>query len=404
VIRTTGFAPWRVVLAATVGLIAGNGPMMQFTFGVFLKPIGVALGLSRGTVSAALSIGLLGTALAVPFVGRAMDRFGIVRVIVPSVIAFAAMLALQGLLARNVVSLFVLSALMGIAAGGQTPVGYARAIVTWFDRQRGLALGIAMTGVGIGTILMPQLTAYLIASFGWRMAYVWLAPVLLVVALPAVVLFLRDGPLTGGGVSAVADKKAGTDAAAAARRTPIFVTLAAVFTLIAFAANGTIAHVVPLLTDRGVNPARAAGSLASIGFALIAGRLVAGWLVDRIDAVLITAAFFTSVLLGVLLLQFGSMSTVVVALVLIGLGLGAEIDLLAYLVARNFPTIAFGELYGTLFGLFLIGSSLGPLAVGASFDWTGSYNVGLTTMAVLIAVAIALTLTLRRSAVREVAA
>src|SRR5215813_2033765 len=190
--------PWWVVVGAVGGLIVCNGPVLAFTFGVFLKPIMADMGWQRGTASFALSVGGICSALTVPVLGRMMDRWGIRRVTLPGLVFYALTMCLLGLSPASLVIFTLLFALAEAASAIQTPIGYAKAISAWFDRRRGLALGIAMSGVGLGGFIMPQLAEALIERVGWRGAYASLGLLTFLVAFPAVALWIRE-PLPGEG-------------------------------------------------------------------------------------------------------------------------------------------------------------------------------------------------------------
>jgi len=383
--------PWWVVGGAVTGLFVCNGPVLGFTFGVFLKPIMADTGWHRSTASFALAFGGIFSALAVPVIGRMMDRWGIRRVALPGLVVYTLFMSLLGL-APSVLWIFtLLFALAEMTSAIQTPVGYAKAISAWFDRRRGLALGIAMSGVGLGGFVMPQLANILIERVGWRGAYVCLGLLTLAIAFPAVALWIRE-PRPGEGERHGAVAKAalpGTTAREAAR-TPRFWILVAAFFLVAIAINGTFAHVGPLLTDRGLSTAAAAAILGVFGLATMTGRLLAGYLVDRIFAPHVATVFFLAPIAGFLFLASAMGALPTIGVVLMGLGLGTEIDLIAFLISRYFGQRAFGEIYGYFFMVFGLGSSLGRFLGGYIFDMAGSYNPALIGAAVALAIAVTL--------------
>jgi MFS family permease len=388
--RTSLRNPWFIVVGAALGLVVGNGPIMQFTFGVFLQPVAAEFGVGRGTISSALLVGLVATGLCTPVVGRLMDRFGIRPVALPLVFGFAASLAALGLFSRSAAAFVLIFGIMGVFAAGQTPLPYARVIAGTFDRRRGLALGIAMAGVGVGTALLPQVARALIAAVGWRGAYIGLGVALLVIVVP-VLLFLIREPLRGHVRTVVEEGLT----AAQAIRTRAFWILAVAFFLLALTAAGLTAHIVPLLTDRGVAPQQAAGVISVIGIALIVGRLIAGYLLDRLFAPYVAVAFTVLPLIGVVLLLVAvNVPTAIVAALLVGLGLGAEVDLIAFLLSRYLGMRAFGEIYGYLFALFMLGNGVGPVVLAASFQSTGSYTPALVGCAAGLVLASGLVLRL----------
>ncbi len=371
--------PWWIVVGSVLGLMVGNGPVMQFTFGVFVKPLGDELRADRASVSAALMAGLVATAIATLFAGRAIDRFGTRAIALPAICLFSLGMAAIGLLADSTWSLALLYAAAGVAAAGQTPLAYSKAVSSAFDRRRGLALGVAMAGVGIGTALMPQIAQWLVVQFGWRAAYMGLGLVVFVVATPAMAFLVAMPPAR---VARVADAEPAPLpeglSAHQALRSAVFWKLAVAFFFVAMAASGATAHLVPLMTDRGLSAAAATGALGTAGVALIAGRLLAGWMLDRVHGPLVAAAFFALPMIGVLMLATTHTTVLAVpAAVLVGLGLGAEVDLIAYLQSRYLGLKAFGAIYGYLFATFMLGSGLGPFLMGSSFGGLHSYDPAL---------------------------
>jgi MFS family permease len=383
--------PWWVVGGAVAGLFVCNGPVLSFTFGVFLKPIMADTGWPRSSVSFALSVGGIFSALAVPVLGHMMDRWSIRRVALPGIVLYSLCVTLLGLSPSSFWGFTVLFALAETTSAIQTPLGYAKAIAAWFDRRRGLALGIAMSGVGLGGFVIPQLANNLIERLGWRGAYFCLGLLTLAIAFPAVALWIRE-PRPGEGerhaAVAVTELPGLTTREAAAMSR--FWILAGAFFLVAVAINGTVAHVVPLLTDHGLSAGSAAAILGIFGLATLTGRLLAGYLVDRIFAPYVATVFFLAPIAGFIFLASAAGSLPAIGVVLMGLGLGTEIDLIAFLISRYFGQRAFGELYGYFFMVFGLGSSLGRFLGGFVYDIAGSYNPALIGAAVALIAAVTL--------------
>jgi len=278
---------------------------------------------------------------------------------------------------------------MGLGAAGQTPLIYAKAISARFDHKRGLALGIAMAGVGLGAALVPQFAQALIRVAGWRGAYAGLGVLTFALAFPAVALFVgKPAP----DHEPVAHKISTTEVPGLtglqALRTARFWSLAISFFIVSGTTGGVISHLVPLLTDRGVSPQTATGMVGIAGVALIGGRLFAGFLLDRIHAPYVAATFFLAPLMGIIvLLSTLGPEGAAVGAVLVGIGLGAEVDLIAFLLSRYLGMRSFGEIYGYFFAIFMLGAGLGPFAMGVSFDKTGSYRLMLVCYAFALALA-----------------
>jgi MFS family permease len=380
---------WWIVFGSVLGLLVGNGPVMQFTFGTLLPSITRQFGWSRGLVSSAMVVGLWMTGIATPVVGRLVDRFGIRAVALPAVVVFSLATASVAWVPASPAAFTALYALMGLGAAGQTPLIYAKAITARFDRQRGLALGIAMAGVGLGAALVPQFAQEMIGIAGWRGAYAGLGVLTFVVAFPAVALFVgrpaADQHVVVRRVSAVRlPGLTGLEALRTAR----FWSLAFSFFIVSGTTGGVISHLVPLMSDRGVSPQTATAMVGIAGTALIGGRLLSGFLLDRIHAPYVAAVFFLAPLMGiVVLLTTLRPEGAALGTVLVGTGLGAEVDLIAFLLSRYLGMRCFGEIYGYFFSIFMLGAGLGPFAMGVSYDGTGSYKLMLVCFAFALALA-----------------
>ncbi len=262
-------------------------------------------------------------------------------------------------------------------SGGQSAIPYAKAVSAWFDQKRGLALGIAMSGTGIGVFVMPLFATILIDAYGWRSAFVGLAITTFAVGFPAVALFVRDPPAAASDRVKRAPATPGIPAAAAWRSGRFWLIAIAAF-LVVMAVNGTNGHLVPLLMDRGLSARVAASAVAVMGLSTIAGRLIGGYLMDRIFAPYLAAGVFLLPLVPLTLLGAGAAGAgPFVAAICLGLSLGAEVDLLGFLVSRYFGLSAFGEIYGYVFAIFTFGAGIGVYFMGLSFDLARSYNPAL---------------------------
>jgi MFS family permease len=287
---------------------------------------------------------------------------------------------------------FLIFGLTGLFGGVQSPIPYAAVIAQWFDRERGLALGIGTAGVGIGVALMPQVSALLIDTVGWRLAYVGLAIIVLLVAFPPVALFLREPPgfrrrAQSRGQPPIPSPAAPGLAAGEALRSWLFWGLAAAFFLDVIAINGTLTHIVPLLTDRGISRQVATAALSGTGFALIFGRVLSGWCLDRFLGPYVAIVFFVLPMIGIAILISGAGGFApFLGAIACGLGIGAEIDLMAFFTSRYFGLRDYAKLYGTMFGIFALGVGIGPALSGASFDRFHSYIPAFVIFEAMLAV------------------
>jgi len=379
---------WWIVAAFACGLLGGAGAMLIFTFGVFLKPVTEDLGISRGDLSAGLGISAWFAALSCPIVGWLIDRFGTRRVMIPGILLFALAVASFGFMQPDPLFLiYAIFCIAGFISGVQTPIPYAAVITHWFDNRRGLALGLATAGVGLGVALIPQLAAFLISHFGWRHAYFGLGVAVVVLAWIPVVIFVRDPPWASGfGRDGAPSDLPGMDAADAFKSRNFWL-LSVAFFLGVMAINGTIVHIVPLLTDRGIALQLATNALSVAGLAIIIGRIICGWCLDRFTGPYVAVCFFLLPMAGIaLLISELPYPVPLIGAALCGAGIGAEIDLMAFFIGRFFGLKAYGKIYGLMFMLFNIGTGAGPALSGRAFDRFHSYSQILIAYEMVLAV------------------
>ena len=166
---------WWAVLASALSGVVGAGTIMVFGTGVYIGPVTEALHIGRGVFSTATGLAVVFMALATPILGRLIDRFGMRAVMLPAIALFALSTAGLSLVTASVAVMLAMFAVQGVFSSVQTPTGYSKMITARFDDCRGLALGLALSGQGVGTILVPQFSRYLIEHYGWRIGYIGLA-------------------------------------------------------------------------------------------------------------------------------------------------------------------------------------------------------------------------------------
>jgi MFS family permease len=382
-----------VLFAAFLGVGVGVSSLLYYSLGVFIKPLGEEFGWSRAEVSGANILAVAALAVLSPLIGGIIDRVGIRPVALFSLLAFAIGLFALSAMNGSLIVYYGIIMAIGIFASGSSPVTFTRAVNGWFDRARGLALGMALVGTGVAAILAPRVLGPFVEAEGWRAGMQVLALVV-VSAAPIVWLFLRDDPKGGGGKGA-----ATPTAVARVDRAPLdrtFFILAIVFLAIALAVGGLIVHLFPLLTDAGMSATQAGTLGALVGVSVIAGRLVTGFLIDLVFAPLVAAILFGLAALGCLALLLGGPDFAALGAIAIGFSIGAEVDLIGYLVARYYGMRAYGRVYGRLYAVFLVGAGTSPMLTGLVFDLSGSYQLALIAATLLLAMSSALFLTLPR--------
>jgi predicted MFS family arabinose efflux permease len=363
---------WTLPLAAAAGVMVSFASVFIYSFGVLLKPLAAEFGWARGQVSVRFSIAALTIALASPFIGRLADRAGVRPVVAITSAAFGLTFASLALLTGSLWQLYLTLFLIGCVGNGATQLTWGRAITSRFDRQRGLALALMMAGGGLGSVLVPLVTAWLVGAFGWRWAYASLGGLVLLAGPALALAALRSG--RGSRQS----HNLKTTAARDAFRDPAYRLLLAAFFLVSVGANGCVAHLVALLTDRGVAVSTAAMATSLLGFASVVGRLLTGVLIDRLFAPRVGFGFVAASAGGILLLLVTrDGATAALAAILIGLAMGAEADVVPFLISRYRGVEGFAELYGYAFSAYAVGGATGPVLMGLVHDRMGSYDVPL---------------------------
>jgi MFS family permease len=383
---------WRTLLACVAGNGFGLSGFAFYTFGVFVIPLVDAFGWERGDVATAASFLLLGTFITAPIIGTIIDKYGAKRVGMISLGGLSLGYAALTQLNDNILVFYAMWLIIALVGGGTTPVVWTRAVNLWFDKGRGLALGIALAGAGVAGIVAPAFATALVQEFGWQGAYLGIGFLILFVALPLVALFFNDhAPIASSGQHADATQTATHHDGMTLKesiRTPTFWKIAIGFFFISAIIAGLLINLVPLLVDRDMTQMAAAGVAGVLGIAVVVGRIGVGYLLDHFRASLVSAIMFSITAGGCFLLSLDAAPTWVIQLAVISLGFAAaaEIDLVAFLVSRYFGLKAYGKVYGVQLSIFYLGAALGPLAVGQSFDITGNYQAALFSgVAILLA-------------------
>jgi len=294
---------------------------------------------------------------------------------------------LLGLFVQSIATFVMLAMLQAILGSASSPLAYTRAINAVFDKQRGLALGIVLSGAGVAATFGPTLISSAITEFGWRGAYFAMALFTFIVGGVIVAVLSR---LSGVKNSVVIDSEAASKGFEIAKRSRTYWTIMAAIFCLSLGLGGLMIHFVPILLEVGFTTNAAAKIAGVIGIAVVSGRILVGFAVDRIFAPWVAIFILVACILGVLALAtMGSVVAVPVAFV-IGFSVGAEVDLIGYLVARYFGIHAYGRIYGRQYSAFLIATGMSPVILGAVRDVTGSYTGSLYTAAAFMCLSVIL--------------
>lgn len=377
-----------IVLGAAIGMFGGYPPVFNQTVGIFMQPLTAEFHWGRADVALSYSSSMLGLAFVSPLVGNLMDKYGVRRVVLISAILFGICTAAMSLQTGGKASWIGLSFLIGVSGAATSVLGYLAILPKWFDRHLGLALAFSMFGLGLGSITMAPLTQWLISSYGWRTAYMALGFGSIVFALIAFCL-LRERPAlqakrtVAGSTNLIDD----LTLAEGIRSWKLWMIFGA-FLMASAATLSVYPHFPPMLADKGFSNADAARAVSFLGIGLLIGRFLTGVLLDRMHAAIVVSIFFIIGAFGLLLVHSSNdYTTLMVAAVMIGLTVGAEGDLISYLIRSYFGITAFGALYGIAFAGYAIGGVVGPLAVGKLFDIYMSYDIVLVALPCMLIMA-----------------
>lgn len=370
---------WTIVLASTIGIALGLAPLgTTYTLGPMAGALGTAFGWTRAEImfaTVAATVGLLPASLAI---GWMIDRAGVRRVVMASQVGLGVGFAGLATLTSSLPTFYALYALMGALAAGTLPITFTKSITSWFDERRGLAIGVALAGTGIAGFMVPTAVTWMVTTHGWRAAYLMLAALPLFVALPAAARWLPEPRET-----VEPERPSETAPGATPFREWRFWLLAVCFLPVSLSVTGIITNLVSILGDHGLTPLTAAGYASAIGLSVIAGRIVVGLLVDRFWAPAVGLAFIASPAIACAILASGQIAALplLIAICLVGLATGAEIDLNAYLVSRYFDKAAYGRVYAAQYVIIVIGAGAASPIFAAVREATGSYAPALLAAA-----------------------
>ena len=366
-----GYPGWGVLAAAFAGVMVSFAPIVPYTFSLFLDPLHAAFGWKREAMGGAFALAAITVALVSPLIGILLDRFPPRRIILPGILVFAAGLAALSRLSPHILQFYVTFFVIGLVANATAQFAYTRTILTWFTSYRGLALALLLTGSGIGSILIPPLTEWMIQHHGWRSGFLLLGGIA-TLGFPFTALLVRNRP-----EAAIVRSEHHSDASmtvAAALRTAAFWILAFITILSAFSENGLVTNLASILTQHGVLAGTAALALSVRGGAGIVGRLGIGYAIDRVSPERIQSLVLALAAAGTLIIAFaGAAWPAILGAAILGVGLGSEADVGPYLLARYFGRRHFSVLYGLTWTAYAVGGATGPLWIGHLYDRAGAY-------------------------------
>jgi MFS family permease len=394
-------AGWPILLVSILGVMVSVSVVPIYAIGAFVKPLQAEFGWSRGAIQYALTAYFIGAIFAAVLCGWLLRRFEVRAVAIGSLFGNALGFMLLSRLNASIWSLYAGMFALIILGAGTMSATWTLATNYWFVRHRGFALAIILSGSGLASTFAPLYATTLTQAYGWRVAFIGLGLPSLVLALPAVLLFLpRDMRAAASsayarGAPATPEVLSGVPLSEALRSWRLWV-LGVGLMLVVMGIFGLIPNMIPLLTDAGLSSKQAASLAGLIGASLTLSRLGSGYLIDRLWAPGVAAVLLSAPAVGCAILLCGLHSTIALALVVIltGIGTGAENDIAAYLSARYFGLRDYGSIFSAVTMVITAGNMIGPLIFGFLYNTSGSYSGMLWACAALFIVGSTLLLTL----------
>jgi OFA family oxalate/formate antiporter-like MFS transporter len=384
---------WLVVLAGTIGTSV-SVLTATYALAIQMGPLETAFGWTRSEVAVASSFFTVGLFLAGPWFGKLYDRYGIRRVGPPAVILLALTYAGITQVRGDVWVLYAGYLCLGLLGAGTSYVAYSRAVNTWFDKGRGVALAITMAGTAIAASVQPLVLPGLIAQHGWQAGYLALS-VSALIALPLLWFVIREKPRAQANDGGERASLPGVPAKTALKSVPFWLMAGGIF-LVGISLVGLHLHLMPMLRDRGAAPAEAAQVFALMGVGVLAGRFISGALLDSFRGAWVAAFLFSFPPVAWIGFSLFGMPFAPVMAVMLGIATGAEADALGYLCSRYFGMKSYSEIFGWLYGAMALGSACGPILTGTLYDRFGGYGACLVASTLMCSVAVGLFLILAR--------
>ena len=380
-------------LGAVAGLALGPSVIAVLTISAYIQPIEQEFGWSRVQVSLAFTLVAYMIVLVSPLQGWFVDRFGPRRTVLTSIPLFGLGLAALYFTPANLFVFYLLWALVPVLGLGLWPLGYLQSVSRWFDRRLGFALGCANAGIGLGSTLVPLLTAALIPTYGWRGALLGLSVLVICVSWPLVYWLLREPTASQQAAQHASTARTLGLSFEQLSRHGSFIVLNLAFFMLGLTATSLVSQQVPLLTEAGWTPEDARAIVTTVfGFALLVARVTVGFVMDHVFAPRVMQIVAIGGAVACVLYALHP-ELAIISAILLGFLLGAEFDVLAFLIKRYYGNVAYGKAYGVIFALFYLGSGLGITGLAWLRQHFGNNEIGLwVAAAVLVASALLLSL------------
>lgn len=375
---------WATAFASAVGLAVGPSVLQFMSLGVFAPYLRQDFGWNMTQISVAATLLAVMTMVASSLQGVLVDRYGARRIILICLPLYGLGYAAMSLMSGALWQFYLGWALLPLLGIGLWPASWVKATSSWFDRRLGLAIGVATVGIGLGATLAPFVVLRLAEAAGWRSAFAIIGVASVLIAWPVALRYVRDGARDRSPGGAI-------EREAAPARASTFWLMAAAFLLLGGYSISILLHLVTVLQDNGMARPTAVAAQSALGAMMIAGRLGSGFVVDRVSVRVVVPVLAAAAVAALLALAAGIAGPgAIVAAAFVGLLIGAEIDVMGFVVKRYFGLRRYGMIYGVLFAIFQLGGAIGVLAIGRMREASGGYAGGLIALAAACAGAAAM--------------
>ncbi|UXJ50182.1 MFS transporter [Pseudomonas citronellolis] len=367
---------WRIAMAALIGT-AVSFSVWPTLSSLFIAPLQETFGWSRGEIALAQNASLAAAFLS-PALGGLIDRLGVRPVLLCGLLLTAMAYFLLAMLQGSLLMYYVLYTLFSVVGVATTGLSFTRVVSGAFASSRGLALAVTRSGLALSGAILPSLIFSAISHYGWRMGFVSLGALILLLALPISWCWVRGASLAPMAACHAVPRRGQSLPGLLRNRRVILICMASALNYAPIVA--LLSQFQPLLIGKGLSPVDAAAAIGLIGLSALVGALLTGALVDRLWAPLIACIFTLGPALGCMLLLQPQISSgmAVLALILLGLGQGAEIDVVAFMIARYFGLQSYASIYGlSVFCIAAMVALAGSL-IGLAYDHFGNYDIALT--------------------------
>jgi MFS family permease len=369
-------AHWPLVVASSLGFAMIG--VANFSLGPFMTPLQKAFGWSRSEITSGLTIYAITCVICQPIVGRMIDRFGPRRIGLTGLVLTGFAFSLFASANGSVTGWLLLWLVYSLSAQLiLTPV-WTSAVASEFEAGRGFALALTLSGTALSASIVPLVSTVVIDRFGWRLAYPILGGGAAVTLLAIVYIFFysRRDRLTRGSMASLTVETTGLSVGEALRTSAFWKMAVAILGSFSLMMAFSI-HMLPILTATGLSRDRAALIAGSYGLFAVLGKMSYGLLVNRFPGQFVAAAMviLPAVSCGMLMSPNPSIAMCFIAISLVGLSSGAQLQLLVYLTTRHFGMRSFGTVFGFISWSMTIAAALGPVLAGRIYDKTGSYRL-----------------------------